>query len=56
MYALANAAIIAVYTLIDGAGARASGNAGSYVAWLTFLEAFPFLVWIRVLNGAAAVD
>jgi len=54
LYALANAAIIAIYTLIDGAGARASGNAGSYVAWLTFLEAIPFLVWIRVRKGAAA--
>ena len=28
-WALANAAIIAVYTLVDGAGARASGNARS---------------------------
>ena len=56
LYALANAAIIAVYTLIDGAGARASANAASYVAWLTFLEAFPFLVWIRLRKGAAAVD
>jgi drug/metabolite transporter (DMT)-like permease len=55
LFALANAAIIAVYTLIDGAGARASGNAGSYVAWLTFLEAIPFLVWIRARKGAAAV-
>ena len=56
VFALANAAIIAVYTLIDGAGARASGNAGSYAAWLTFLEAFPFLLWIRLKKGAAAVD
>jgi drug/metabolite transporter (DMT)-like permease len=55
LYALANASIIAVYTLIDGAGARASGSAGSYVAWLTFLEAFPFLIWIRAHKGAAAV-
>jgi drug/metabolite transporter (DMT)-like permease len=55
LYALANAAIIAIYTLIDGTGARASGNAGSYVAWLTFLEAIPFLVWIRARKGAAAV-
>jgi len=55
-WALANAAIIAVYTLVDGAGARASGNAASYAAWLTFLEAFPFLLWIRLKKGAAAVD
>ena len=48
MFALANAAIIAVYTLIDGAGARASGTPASYAVWLTFLEAVPFLCWIRV--------
>jgi drug/metabolite transporter (DMT)-like permease len=56
LFALANAAIIAVYTLIDGAGARASGNAMSYVAWLTFLEAIPFLLWIRARKGPRAVS
>jgi drug/metabolite transporter (DMT)-like permease len=55
LFAFANAAIIAVYTLVDGAGARASGNAASYVAWLTFLEAIPFLFWIRARRGSAAV-
>lgn len=45
-WALANAAIIAVYTLVDGAGARASGNAWSYVLWLTFVEGIVFLAWI----------
>ena len=55
LFAFANAAIIAVYTLIDGAGARASGNAASYAAWLTFLEAIPFLFWIRARRGRDAV-
>jgi drug/metabolite transporter (DMT)-like permease len=45
-WALANAAIIAVYTLVDGAGARASGSAWSYVLWLTFVEGIVFLAWI----------
>ena len=45
-WALANAAIIAIYTLVDGAGARASGNALSYVLWLTFVEGVVFLLWI----------
>jgi drug/metabolite transporter (DMT)-like permease len=54
-FALANAAIIALYTLIDGAGARSSANAASYAAWLTFLEAIPFLIWIRVRRGRRAV-
>jgi len=51
-WALGNAAIIAVYTLVDGAGARASGNALSYVVWLTFLEGLFFLAWIRWRRGA----
>ncbi|MEO8345976.1 MAG: EamA family transporter [Betaproteobacteria bacterium] len=55
-WAFANAAIIAVYTLIDGAGARASGNALSYVVWLTFLEGVLFLAWIRVRRGAPAIS
>jgi drug/metabolite transporter (DMT)-like permease len=55
LFAFANAAIIAIYTLIDGAGARASGNAASYVAWLTFLEGIPFLLWIRARRGREAV-
>ncbi len=54
-WAFANAGIIAVYTLVDGAGARASGNALSYVAWLTFLEAIPFLAWIHWHRGSAAI-
>ncbi len=54
-WALANAAIIATYTLFDGAGARASGNALSYIAWLIFLEGIPFLTWIYARRGKAAV-
>jgi drug/metabolite transporter (DMT)-like permease len=53
-WAFANAAIIAVYTLVDGAGARASGNALSYVVWLTFIEGIVFLGWIRARRGAPA--
>jgi len=54
-WALGNAAIIGVYTLIDGTGARASGNALSYVVYLTFLEGVFFLAWIRWRKGAPAV-
>ena len=53
-WALANAALIGAYTLVDGAGARASGNALGYVSWLIFLEGLPFLVWIQVRYGRAA--
>jgi len=54
-WALTNAAIIAVYTLVDGAGARASGSALGYVLWLTFVEGVAFLAWIRWRRGDASV-
>jgi drug/metabolite transporter (DMT)-like permease len=54
-WAFTNAAIIATYTLVDGAGARASGNAASYVSWLIFLEGIPFLAWVGARRGRAAV-
>jgi len=53
-WALANAAIIALYTLVDGAGARASANPIGYVTWLIFLEGLPFLAWIYLRRGAAS--
>ncbi|HET9340302.1 MAG TPA: DMT family transporter [Casimicrobiaceae bacterium] len=55
-WALANACIIAMYTLVDGAGTRASGSAAGYVCWLIFLEGLPYLAWIYVTRGRAAVD
>jgi drug/metabolite transporter (DMT)-like permease len=53
-WALANAALIACYTLVDGAGARASGGAAGYVLWLTLFEGVAFLAWIRWHRGIAA--
>jgi drug/metabolite transporter (DMT)-like permease len=55
-YALGNAAVIAIYTLIDGAGARVAGSPWSYAVWLMCLEGIPFLVWIVALRGRPAVD
>ncbi len=48
-YAFANAAIIAMYTLVDGRGVRASGEALRYVMLLFVLDgfAYPLLVWLR---------
>src|SRR4030067_635319 len=34
---LLNAVVIMAYTLVDGLGIRASGNASSYILWLFFL-------------------
>ena len=55
LWAFANAAIIASYTLVDGTGARVSGNAGAYVTWLIFIEGLPFLAWIAWRRGAPAM-
>jgi drug/metabolite transporter (DMT)-like permease len=46
VFALANAAVIALYTLIDGHGARVSGNAWSYIVWLFVLDGIPFSLWM----------
>ena len=53
-WALANAGIIAMYTLVDGAGVRASGNAAGYVSWLIFLEGLPYLAFLYLRRGPPA--
>ena len=45
-FALANAAVIAVYTIIDGTGARLAGNPWSYIVWLFVLDAIPFSIYM----------
>jgi drug/metabolite transporter (DMT)-like permease len=54
-WALANAGLIAAYTLVDGAGVRASGHALSYVSWLLALEGLPYLAWVLWRGGPPAV-
>ncbi len=49
-WALANAALIAAYTLVDGTGVRLAGSAVSYAAWMFFLDGFPYVLivaWLR---------
>ncbi len=41
-FALANALIIAIYTVVDALGVRATGNAMQYVAALFLLDGWPF--------------
>jgi drug/metabolite transporter (DMT)-like permease len=55
-WALANATIIAAYTIVDGAGVRTSGNALGYVSWLLAVEGLPFLAWLAATRRAYAVD
>jgi phosphonate utilization associated putative membrane protein len=56
-YALANAAIIAAYTIVDGIGVRASGNALQYVALLFLVDGLPYfaiVLWQRRAGLAPA--
>ncbi|MDQ2735373.1 MAG: DMT family transporter [Pseudomonadota bacterium] len=58
-YALANAAVIAAYTLVDGTGVRVSGNAMQYVALLFLVDGAPYfalVMWQRRAALAPAVD
>lgn len=42
--ALVNAGVIVIYTVVDGIGARASGNAFSYTGWMILLTAAPVTI------------
>ncbi|UCG96987.1 MAG: EamA family transporter [Burkholderiales bacterium] len=53
VFALANAVVIALYTLIDGRGARVSGNAWSYIVWLFVLDGIPFSLWMLATHRAS---
>jgi len=54
-FALANAVVIAVYTVVDGLGVRASGNALQYVATLFLLDGWPFALLMFATRGRALV-
>jgi drug/metabolite transporter (DMT)-like permease len=49
--ALANAGVIALYTLVDGQGVRLAGHALSYTAWVFLLSAAFMLVTAAWLRG-----
>lgn len=54
-YALLAAVGTAGYSLFDGLGARASGNASGYVGWLFFLDAFLFTLGGLFIKGRAVL-
>lgn len=54
-YALANAAVIATYTFVDGAGARVSGNAVSYTLWMSLLPPVLLFGWAVARRGSRPV-
>ncbi len=51
--ALANAFLIASYTLVDGVGTRLSGDPVSYCVWLFMLNAMPITALALALRGRA---
>jgi phosphonate utilization associated putative membrane protein len=52
-FALANAVIIATYTVIDGLGVRAAGSVLPYILWLMALDGFAFPALLAWRRGAA---
>jgi drug/metabolite transporter (DMT)-like permease len=50
-FALANAVVIAVYTVVDALGARASGHPLQYVALLFALDGWPFGLIVLARRG-----
>ena len=55
LLALANAMVIATYTFVDGAGARASGNAISYTLWMALLPPVLLFAWAVARRGRFTV-
>ena len=55
-FALANALVIALYTVIDGTGVRLAGNAWSYIVWLFVIDAVPFTAFVLWRRGRELVD
>ena len=54
-FALANAGVIAAYTLVDGAGVRRSGHAVAYTGWVFVLDAVPLVALAAATRGRAVL-
>ena len=50
LWALANAVIIAAYTLVDAGGVRAASRPETYVVWLFVLDALPFPLLVLAIK------
>lgn len=53
LLAVANAGVIATYTLIDGVGVRRSGAPVAYAMWLFLLNALPLVGWALATRARA---
>ncbi|MES2632541.1 MAG: EamA family transporter [Pseudomonadota bacterium] len=54
-FALSNAVVIAMYTVVDGLGVRESGNALQYVIALFALDGWPFALIVFLRRGGPVV-
>ena len=54
-FALGNAAVIAVYTIIDGRGARLAQDAFGYICWLFAVDAVPFTLIVAFVRRGTFV-
>lgn len=54
-FALGNAGVIVIYTIVDGQGARLSGHAFSYTGWVFLLTALLFLAIGLSDNGRSTL-
>ena len=53
LLALGTGFSIAAYTVCDGIGGRASGDVLAYIAWLFFLDGWPFALWVALHRRGA---
>ena len=49
-FALANAVVIAAYTIVDGRGARVAQDAWAYIGWLFVVDAVPFTLVVAYVR------
>jgi drug/metabolite transporter (DMT)-like permease len=55
MAALATGAFIAGYTVVDGAGARLTGDALGYILWLNVFNGLPIIAIAMLVRGRALI-
>jgi drug/metabolite transporter (DMT)-like permease len=54
-FALGSAMATAAYTMLDGMGARVSGSAAAYVAWVFVVDGLIFTTGMLALRGTAVI-
>lgn len=55
LFALGNAVVICIYTLVDGIGTRLSGNSFSYVGWMLVLDGVMLAAFVFARHGEAVM-